>query len=339
MRPLIAHQSRDALRHNLSRFPKPSWAVVKADGYGMGAVEVARSLDQSPGFAVASVGEAMVLREGGISAPILALEGPFDLEDCRDAAAYQLDLVIHDAAQLEWLEALDRRQWSGLWIKLDTGMHRLGMSETAARETAKRIDAMAVGRKVWMSHYGRADEVELALPVLAPPPVGWSISLANSAASLGHALPANIGRAGIALYGASPISGDLDLNVVQCLTSQVVALRHVPAGEGVGYGARWVAPRDSVIATIPGGYADGYPRAMPDGAPVSVAGVICPLAGRVSMDRITVDVTRAGDAAKRGAPVELWGREVPIETLASLANTIPYELFCNVAPRVARIWS
>ncbi len=338
MRPLIAYQSRDALRANFARFPKGSWAVVKADGYGMGAVDVARSLAGAPGFAVASIGEALALREAGITEAILALEGAFDLEDCREAASYGIDLVVHEPRQLQWMASLDRRQWSGVWLKLDTGMHRLGLTEQAARACADTVVGLSVGRRVWMTHYASADDTGLALPSMPSPPEGWQLSLGNSAAALLHPLPDNVCRAGIALYGASPTGDAMGLKVVQRLVSRVVALRRVAAGEAVGYSGRWIAPRDSLIATIPGGYADGYLRSMPDGTPVDVGGVVCPLAGRVSMDRITVDVTDHPGAAL-DMPVELWGAQVPIETVAARSGTIPYELLCNVAPRVARIWS
>lgn len=342
MRPLVAKLSRRALQHNYQQFPNGTWAVVKADAYGFGAVQVAQALPNAPGFAVACLEEAMALREAGISQPILLLEGIFEPSEWLDVGAYQLDAVVHHPGQLDALFALRERSWAGIWLKVDTGMHRLGMSTDQAAECAERLAGLDVARRVWMAHFACADDLHAQLP-LTEPPLGFSLSLNNSAAGLTRAeLPANWSRAGIALYGASSVQGrtaqDLGLDCVQSLESQVVAVRDVPQGHAVGYGARWVAQRDSRIATIPGGYADGYLRAIPDGTPVMVAGKRARLAGHISMDRITVDVTDLPDV-QIGAPVELWGANLPIDDLASAAGTIAYELFCNLAPRVPRIWS
>lgn len=342
MRPLVAHLSRAALRHNYQQFPPNTWAVIKADGYGFGAVEVAKTLPDAPGFAVACIEEAIVLREGGIQGPILVLEGPFEPTEWMDIGAYQLDAVVHSPEQLDGMLELRQRSWAGIWLKIDTGMHRLGMSEPVALTCAQRIAGLAIQRRVWMAHFACADDVNAQLPLSAAPP-GFALSLNNSAAGLTrHELPDNWSRAGIALFGASSVQGrsadDLGLKCVQRLCSQVVALREVPQGESVGYGGRWTASRDSRIATLPGGYADGYSRQMPDGTPVMIQGHLAPLAGRVSMDRITVDVTDFPDV-QVGAAAELWGSQVSVDQVATAANTIAYELFCNVARRVPRIWS
>ena len=342
MRPLVAHLSAAALQHNYSRFPADTWAVVKANGYGFGAVDVARRLPNSPGFAVACLEEAISLREAGITQPILLLEGPFEAAEWYEIGAYQLDAVVHRPEQLEWIKALRTRSWAGIWLKIDTGMHRLGMTESEARSLVAQINEMGVKRRVWMAHFACADDVQSELPITQAPE-NWALSLNNSAAGLSRKqLPDNWSRAGIALYGGSPIrekiASALDLRPVQSLRSKVVATRAVPQGESVGYGARWTASRDSVIATIPGGYADGYLRSMPDGTPVSVAGGPVPLAGCVSMDRITVDITDRPDIAV-GAEVELWGEQISVDEVAQKAGTIAYELFCNLAPRVARVWS
>ena len=342
MRPLVAHLSAAALQHNYSLFPANTWVVVKANGYGFGAADVARRLPSAPGFAVACLEEAISLREAGINQPILLLEGPFEPAEWYEIGAYQLDAVVHRPEQLEWISALRTRSWAGIWLKVDTGMHRLGMTETEARGLVDQVNQMAVKRRVWMTHFACADDVQSELP-MTQAPENWALSLNNSAAGLTRKqLPDNWSRAGIALYGGSPIrektASALDLRPVQSLRSKVVAIRAVPPGESVGYGARWTASRDSVIATIPGGYADGYLRSMPDGTPVSVAGGQVPLAGCVSMDRITVDITDRPDIDV-GAEVELWGEQISVDEVARKADTIAYELFCNLAPRVARVWS
>lgn len=342
MRPLMAELSRAALQHNYRQFPANTWAVIKANAYGCGAPEVARALPDAVGFAVACLEEAIELREAGIRQPILLLEGIFEPAEWMEVGAYQLDCVIHTPEQLEGLLTLRERSWAGFWLKVDTGMHRLGMSESQALSVVEALRPLNVQRRVWMAHFARADDPDAVLP-LTQAPEGFELSLNNSAAALTRdEVPQNWGRAGISLFGASSVAGrtaqSLGLRPVQRLRSRVVALRRVPKGEAVGYGGRWIAPRDSLIATVPGGYADGYMRAMPDGTPIWVDGQIAPLAGRVSMDRITVDVTDI-PGVSLGVPVELWGDQVPIDTVAEAAGTISYELLCNLAPRVPRIWS
>lgn len=342
MRPLVAELSVSALQHNYRQFPANTWAVIKANAYGCGATQVARALPDAAGFAVASLEEAIQLREAGIRQPVLLLEGVFDPAEWMEVGAYQLDAVIHTPEQLSGLLSLRERTWAGLWLKIDTGMHRLGMSESEALSVVRSIESLSCQRRVWMAHFAQADDPTVTLP-LTSAPAGYALSLNNSAAGLARPeIPTNWTRAGISLFGASSVQGrtaeSLGLRPVQSLTSKVVAIRSVPAGEAVGYGGRWVAQRDSIIATVPGGYADGYMRSMPDGTPVRVAGHMAKLAGRVSMDRITIDVTDFPDFA-RGAPVQLWGDDVPIDLVAQAAGTIAYELLCNLSPRVPRIWS
>lgn len=343
MRPVVAALDSAALVHNFAQFPANSWAVVKANGYGLGAVGVAQRLPNAFGFAVASLEEGLELRQAGIQQPILLLEGVFEPGEWREVAAYQLDCVIHELRQLDWLEALSPRTLSGVWLKLDTGMHRLGLTEADAHKAAERLSSQQIQRRVWMTHYARADETGHPLPTVPAAPEGWLESFENSAATLLRAGGVkHFNRAGISLYGASPsaekTAAELNLKPVVSLQSRVGALRLVPKGESVGYGYRWCAERDSLIATIPCGYADGYMRALPDGTPVAIDGEIFPLAGRVSMDRITVDVTDWA-SPRLDAPVELWGQKVAIDDIAARAGTISYELLCNMAPRVYRIWS
>ena len=342
MRPLVANISRSALQHNFKQFAPDSWAVVKADAYGLGSLEVARSLPNAAGFAVACLEEAIVLREGGIAQPILLLEGVFEPSEWMEVGAYQLDAVVHRPDQLDGIFSMRERKWAGIWLKIDTGMHRLGMTQQEGLACKERISALSLERRVWMAHFAEADNLAQQLPVTQAP-AGYALSLNNSAAGLArHELPRSWTRAGIALYGASSVQGqtaqDLNLRCVQQLQSRVAAIREVPRGDAVGYGGRWVARRDSRIATLPGGYADGYMRSMPDGTRIAFGEVTAPLAGRVSMDRITVDVTDLPQI-EVGSVAELWGPNVSIDYVADQAGTIAYELFCNLAPRVPRIWS
>lgn len=330
-------------------------AVVKADAYGHGAVRVAAALDDADGYAVARLGEALELRAAGIMKPILLLEGVFSADELAQALAARLDLAVHDLSQVEMLE-----EASGavpvVWLKVDTGMNRLGFRpEQALDARARLLAARCAPRELrLMTHLARADEPDAA-PTAAQVArfdalvAAWTAaagarpvtSIGNSAGTLrGGAARGDWIRAGIALYGASPLAGrsaaELGLAPVMTLETAVIAVREVPAGEGVGYGATWRAARPSRIAILAAGYADGVPRHLPSGAPVRVGGHDAPLAGRVSMDMIAVDVTDLPSVTV-GARAELWGAGLPVDGVAARAGTIAYELLCGVAPRVPRV--
>ena len=336
-----------------------AFAVVKADAYGHGALRVAKSLSGvADGFAVARLGEAIELRDGGIEQPILLLEGVSDDHELGVALAAGLDLVVHEPGQI----AMFRRLAAGgahhpppiVWLKADTGMNRLGFRPEAVLEARSQLLACGVALQDLrlMTHRARADE-----PGVDPTPAqlarltsivtAWQhqagsrpvVSIGNSAGAL--LWPAGQGdwiRPGIALYGvppsAEPGSGD-GLTPVMTLSTEVIALREVPRGETVGYGGAWQAARDSKIAILAAGYADGLPRHLPSGAPVAFSTGRAPLVGRVSMDMIAVDVTDL-PVVLVGERAVLWGEGLPVETVAGWAGTIAYELLCAVAPRVPR---
>lgn len=341
-------------------------AVVKADAYGHGAARVAAALDDADGYAVARLGEALALRSAGIDKPILLLEGVFSADELAQALAARIDLAVHDASQVELLEQAavpsgDAAQSGAvIWLQVDTGMNRLGFRpEQALAVRARLLAARGAPRELrLMTHLARADETDTA-PTAAQtarfdslvaewtatagaPPV---TSIGNSAGTLrgSAAQGATQGdwiRPGIALYGASPLAdrsaAELGLSPVMTLETAVIATRDVPPGEGVGYGATWRATRPSRIAILAAGYADGVPRHLPSGAPVIIGGRRAPLAGRVSMDMIAVDVTDLPSVAV-GERAVLWGEGLPVDEVAARAGTIAYELFCRVAPRVPRV--
>ncbi|WP_417788046.1 alanine racemase [Stutzerimonas xanthomarina] len=354
MRPLVATVDLAALRHNyqLAKQCAPgrkAFAVVKANAYGHGApaaVECLRGL--ADGFAVASLEEAEQVRSVDASAKLLLLEGCFEPNEYAAAAALGLDVAIEGEAQLDALLAADIARPLNLWLKLDSGMHRLGFSADALRRAHARLQgAHQVAELNLMSHFACADErgnplneaqleqfsglLDLAFD---------SRSFANSAAVLTlSAAHMDWLRPGIMLYGASPFAElsaeTLGLKPVMALTASIIAIRDVEAGESVGYGAGWVAQRASRIATVSCGYADGYPRTAPPGTCVSILGQRAPLAGRVSMDMLAVDITDLPPAAL-GDAVELWGNEIPIDELAQACGTIGYELLTKVTQRVPR---
>lgn len=354
MRPLVATVDLAAICHNyaLAKRCAPgrrAFAVVKADAYGHGAAAVAAALrDQADGFAVCSVEEARVVREQAPDARLLLLEGCFDAEDYAAAMELGLDISVQGARQAQQLLDCAPVRPLNVWLKLDSGMHRLGFEAAELQHWAERLRAAPQVAEVnLMSHFACADEhmhqltdrqleschglQEFAFD---------QRSFANSAAVLTLA-PAHMDwlRPGIMLYGASPFAersaDNLGLRPVMTLTAEVIALHDVPMGDSVGYGATWVAQRPSRIGTVSCGYADGYPRHAPSGTSVVVRGQRVPLVGRVSMDMLTVDLTNLPDAAI-GDAVELWGTQMPVDEVAQASGTIGYELLTKVTQRVPR---
>ncbi|WP_394170395.1 alanine racemase [Saccharospirillum alexandrii] len=356
-RGTCAYMDPSALQYNLQRVRTLApgvriWAVVKADGYGHGAVQVAQALHQADGFAVATLAEAQALRDAGIDSPILLLEGTLGPLQALDAVRLGCDTVVHQTEQLSYLEAMaDRLGKQRIWLKVDTGMHRLGVAPAQVPEFVKRIQAIRPMQPVnLMTHFSSADEPEApytAMQIarfneLARALPGTHLCLANSAGVM--AWPeshADWVRPGIMLYGASPGFGKtglaLGLKPAMRLTAPVIALRTVPAGEWVGYGARWQAKRESRIATLAIGYGDGYPRHAPDNTPVWLSGQRVPLVGKVSMDMLTVDVTDAPQV-QLGDSAELWGEHLSVDEVASHIGTVGYELLTRVSPRVDKQW-
>jgi alanine racemase len=352
MRLIRARIDSAALRSNLAviraRAPHSRvMAMVKANAYGHGLVPTALALPDADAFAVARIEEAQALRSAGISQRIVLLEGIQTSEQLTMAAELQLDLVVHEPGQIGLLEA-----WRGvlrfsLWLKVDTGMNRLGFPVSAFASAWSRLTALrpAPLELRVLTHMACADEHAnpanaRQLAALAPLIQGLNVevSIANSAALLD--LPqshAQWVRPGLALYGVSPfaakLGADFGLRPVMTLESTVLAVREVAAGEAVGYGAAWRAQRASRIAILAGGYGDGLLRSIPNGAHVLLNGTPVPLTGRVSMDMIAVDVSALAAVAV-GDRAELWGPNLPVEQLAAAAGTIPYELLCGVSQRV-----
>jgi len=341
-----------ALRHNLNTIRERArrarvMAVVKANAYGHGLVPTALSLADADAFAVARLEEGLALRAAGITQPIVLLEGVFTAEQLLEAARHGFDLVVHDALQVELLEEMSGAHRFVLWIKIDTGMNRLGLPPrefAAALERVRRLKPAPLEIRL-LTHLACADErddrmtgEQLARFREATRGLDYSVSIANSAGIFGNAqVSGDWVRPGLALYGASPFAdssaAQLGLTPVMSLESSVIAVRRVTAGETVGYGAAWKAPRDSVIAIVAAGYGDGLPRNLPGGTPLLVGGTRAPLVGRVSMDMIAADVTGLPEVHV-GTPAVLWGAGLPVEEIARHAGTIPYELLCSVSQRV-----
>ena len=341
-----------ALRANLARIKAVAptsrvIAVVKANGYGHGAVTVARALDAADAFGVARLEEGIELRAAGVTRPILLLEGIVTREQLQAAAHHRFDLVVHEPSQLALLEAWRGPQGFALWMKLDTGMHRLGFSAEEAAAVLARLGALAVPALQLrvMTHFACADErgssvtrEQIARFEAAVAALGLEASLCNSAGIFGW--PAAHGswvRPGLSLYGVSPFADEsaasLGLIPVMTLTTTVIATRRVARGECVGYGHLWRAPRDSRVAILAAGYADGLLRSLPGGSPVVILGRRAPLVGRVSMDMVAVDITEL-PGVEVGTTAELWGRSLPVEEVAAHAGTLAYELLCGVTRRV-----
>ena len=350
-----AHLSAGALEQNLSvvrRLAPDSrvMAVIKANAYGHDIIPTARALNAADAFAVARLEEGLTLRAAGIRHRLVLLEGIFSPEELQAAAHEQLDIVVHAETQLAMLAAWQGTHRFSIWLKVDTGMNRLGFRMEdfgAALERARQLTS--VGEIRVMTHLASADERSGPLTPLQlqrfdelTAGLSYERSIANSAGLIAWSQArAQWVRPGLMLYGISPFkdvsTAELGLRPVMQLTTELIARRWVKAGESVGYAASWKAERDLCIGIIAAGYGDGYPRGVPSGTPVYVDGRIVPIVGRVSMDMIAVDLTDIEDAPL-GAPVVLWGEQLPVERIATCANTIPYELVCGLSQRVAVSW-
>ncbi len=349
--------SAEALRHNLAiaRQAAPNsniMAVIKADAYGHGAVEVAKALSQADAYAVARLEEALQLRQADLDKPVVVLSEMLDAEKIEACVEHGFQPVVHDAAGIEAVSAAVDNPHIVIWLKLDTGMHRLGIPPDDCSRIHGQLSACPhVDEVRLMTHFASADEDEStatesqlkqfsrATSNLS----GVDRSLANSAAILSYEHShAEWVRPGIMLYGADPLpeANNLSrqLRPVMQLQSRIIAVREIEAGEAVGYNGTWRSERESRIGTIAFGYADGYPRHVRSGTPVVVDGKTVPLVGRVSMDMITVDLTDHPGAGV-GASVLLWGDELPAERVAEYADTIPYQLFTSVGGRTRFVYT
>jgi len=366
----------DALRHNY-RFLKslaPNshvLAVIKADAYGHGVLQCAKALNEEgvDGFAVARIEEALHLRSSGIKNKILILEGVFSKTALELAIEYNIDLVFHDTKQLELLDSLkenfDKTNYLNTlpdkkipqkkiscWIKINTGMNRLGFGLNELGKISKKLAQFPFLRiEVLMTHFANADsgqlqDLEKALRQFeqAKPyfPQVKKFSLANSAAIIEYPeTHADWIRPGISLYGASTLNKTIpELKPVMQLSAPVLVIHKIAKGEAVGYGSIWTAPRDTYIAVIGIGYGDGYPRHAKNNTPVHISGHEYPIVGRVSMDMITVDLGNNNHSVQVDDLAILWGtneqKELSADVVAKHADTISYELFCGVTQRVIK---
>ncbi len=347
-RPIQARIDLSALECNLQVVRRASsariMAVIKADAYGHGLLRAAEALNEAEGFALLDIRDAICLRDAGFSQTILLLEGFFTPDDLPLVAEYDLACVIHTQQQIDMLEAYPRRRSLEAWLKVDSGMNRLGFAPdkfSAALQTLKKHPA--VRDITLMTHFAHADEStgvaaqldvfnELAAPYRMPR------SLANSAALLRYpATHADWVRPGIMLYGASPFvensSQQLGLRPVMTLQSRIIAVQELSPGEGIGYGGLFRAESPMRVGVVACGYADGYPRHALTGTPVLVDGQRTRTLGRISMDMLTVDLS-ALPSADVGSSVTLWGEGLPVEQVAYAADTISYELLCALTERV-----
>ncbi len=322
-------------------------AVVKADGYGHGLERVARALAGADAFGVAALSDAERLRAAGLSQRIVLLSGfdePSDLPQLRRLA---VDTVVHHEAQLAMLEADREAEPVRVWLKLDTGMHRLGFAPELAGQAHARLRALAnVDDDITlMTHFASSDDFsgaqtrgQLGAFAGATNALPGAASLSNSAAILGWPdAHRDWVRAGGALYGLSVVEGktgaDFGLKPAMTLSTRLIAINRVRKGERIGYSAISECPEDMDVGVAAIGYGDGYPRRAPPGTPVLVNGVRVPVIGRVSMDLMTLDL-RSMPQASVGDPVTLWGPELPVEEVAAAAGTISYELTCSITRRV-----
>lgn len=349
-RPICATVSLSALRHNLgiARRHAPharTMAVIKANGYGHGMLRVASALKAADGFAVLNLAEAIALRNAGFRQEILLLEGFFSADEVPLLVQHGLSTVIHAQWQIDVLLQISFATPLQAWLKINTGMNRLGFQPEALPAALQSLQKMGA-QVTLMTHFARADEPngikqQLTLFNTATQGLTLPCSLSNSAAVMSY--PEAHGdwiRPGIMLYGASPMCHlsplALGLKPVMTLSSEIIAIRDILAGAEVGYGGSFRAPCAMRIGTVACGYADGYPRHAPTGTPVLLDEHRSRIIGRVSMDMLTVDLSGIPDA-RIGMPVTLWGETLPVDEIATAAGTIGYELLCAVAARVPMV--
>ncbi len=342
----------DALRHNLSRVrhyaPNSKiMAIVKADAYGHGISRVARTLANADSFGVACLEEARQLREAGIDKQILLLEGPYSIEEIDDIQHLRLDMVIHHRFQVDLLDSATINSPVIVWLKVDSGMHRLGFAPSEVDKVWRKLRQIegVAGDIRFITHLACANERDNAMTTQQAEvflkltrPYQAEKSLANSAAVIaGQKYCLDWVRPGLMLYGVSPIDGQIgtafDLKPVMTLESALISVKYLKRGEPVGYGASWRCPQDMPVGVVAAGYGDGYPRHARTGTPILVNGKPCALIGKPSMDMITLDLRGCAEA-RTGDPVLLWGKGLPIEETAACADTIPYELLCGVHKRL-----
>ncbi len=349
-RPIRATISAAALAHNLAvarthAGASKIWAILKANAYGHGLLRSALALSAADGFAILDFADALLLRNAGVAKPILMLEGFFKAEDIEMLLRCQLTPVIHNIEQIEMLEKAGLQGKLPVYLKVNSGMNRLGFTVDNLRLAWNALHAHpGIGEITLMTHFADADGeggigAQLQWFNELTQPFEAARSLANSAALLRFAeqTRADWVRPGIMLYGCSPFSfksaEEIGLEPAMTLGSEIIGVQHLQAGERVGYGQTYQATQEMTIGIVACGYADGYPRHAPTGTPVLVAGQRTRTVGRVSMDMICVDISDIPEAYV-GTPVTLWGEGLPCDEVAASAGTVSYELLCALAPRV-----
>lgn len=347
-RPIQAHISLSALENNLQVARRTTSArlmsIIKADGYGHGMLRVAEALSASDGFALLDIQDALRLREAGFRQTILMLEGFFGAEELALVAEYDLTCVIHSAWQLALLDAYPKSGKLDVWLKINSGMNRLGFAPQQAAQAMEQLRRHRAVREITlMTHFANADEprgVAGPLALFNEVAAHYRVprSLANSAALLRY--PETHGdwvRPGLMLYGASPFAEagaqQFGLKPAMTLSSRIIAVQELRAGDEVGYGALFRAGHAMRIGIVACGYADGYPRHAPNGTPVLVDRQATQTLGRVSMDMLYVNLSKLPQAGI-GSAVTLWGGGLPIEDVARAAGTVSYELMCALTARV-----
>ncbi|GGD20742.1 catabolic alanine racemase DadX [Franconibacter pulveris 1160] len=349
-RPIVASLDLQALRQNLQVVRRAAphsrvWSVVKANAYGHGLDRVWSALGATDGFAMLNLEEAILLRERGWKGPVLLLEGFFHADELALFDKYRLTTSLHSNWQVKALANAKLNAPLDVYLKINSGMNRLGFAPERVHSVWQQLrDIKNVGQLTLMAHFADADKPDgIDEPMRrigqAAEGIDAPRSLANSAATLWHP-QAHFDwvRPGIALYGASPSGQWRDiatsgLQPVMSLKSEIIGIQNLKAGETVGYGSRYRADQERRIGIVACGYADGYPRQAPDGAPVLVDGVRTGIVGTVSMDMLAVDLTPCPQAGI-GSPVELWGNAIKVDDVASAAGTVGYELLTALAPRV-----
>jgi alanine racemase len=348
-RPLVAQINLAALAANVERAREKApraqvLAVVKANAYGHGLMRVLPALEGADGLALVELEAALALRDAHYSRRILLLEGFFEERELADIARARLAVVVHHESQVAMLERAVLSRPLEVFVKVDTGMHRLGLAPGDVARACERLGrSPAVAALRLMSHFARADEddgvaEQLAAFESACRTLPYPRSLANSAGVFRYPeVGGDYFRPGIMLYGATPFAYDtaamLGLTPVMTLRSEIIAVQELQPNDAVGYGAAYIATKPTRIGVVACGYADGYPRHAPNGTPVLVCGRKARIAGRVSMDMITCDLTDIPEA-RVGSPVVLWGEGLPVDDVAAAASTVGYELLCALAPRV-----
>jgi alanine racemase len=348
-RQLVAQINLAALRHNLDRVRQCAqgaqvFAIVKANAYGHGLLRVLPALGEAEGLGLIELSAAVALREQHYTRRLLLLEGFFSEEELQEISHHRIAIVVHHREQVAVLERTKLKRSLEIFLKVNTGMNRLGVKPNEVAELSERLNASSsVAALRLMTHLGRGEtkagaKAPLAIFKEACQGLPYPRSIANSAGVLRYGdVGGDIVRPGLMLYGVSPLPNmtttALGLQPVMSLRSELIAVQDVEAGQYVGYGDVFKTTRPTRIGVVACGYADGYPVTARNGTPVRVAGKRAAIAGRVSMDMITVDITDIPEA-RIGSPVLLWGEDLPAEEVARWAGVIPYQLLCGVTSRV-----